>query len=223
MEPEISCIRLPLPLNVSKVNVYLVKASGSYYLIDTGMTNARRQLEAELERLGCQPGNLKLVLLTHGDFDHIGNAVYLRQRFDTKIAMHARDVGMLEHGDMLWERKIDNRVLKGLMQLIMPFKAGNRGTPDIYLEDGASLSEYGWDAKVLNTPGHSSGSICILTPLGELFCGDLFTNSTGKAMLNSMMYDHAAGKLSLERLKTFQIKTIYPGHGKPFGWEELNK
>src|SRR4030066_1702376 len=179
MEPEISCIRLPLPLNVSKVNVYLVKASGSYYLIDTGMTNARRQLEAELGRLGCLPGDLKLILLTHGDFDHTGNAVYLRQQYGSQIAMHKGDAGMLENGDRFWNRKIDNSVLKGVMSLLMPFKAQNRGQPEVLLEEASSLSAYGLDATVFKTPGHSSGSVCILPARGDLFCGALFTTSTG--------------------------------------------
>jgi glyoxylase-like metal-dependent hydrolase (beta-lactamase superfamily II) len=174
MPPKITPIQLPLLFKFAKVNCYLIKTESGFVLIDTGFTTNRRMLETELTHLGCQPGNLKLILLTHGDFDHIGNAVYLRQRLGAKIAMHKRDVGMLENGDMFWERKIDNRVMKGLFKLIMPFKTKNRGTPDILLEDGASLSGYGLDASVYNTPGHSSGSICILTKSGDLFCGDLF-------------------------------------------------
>jgi glyoxylase-like metal-dependent hydrolase (beta-lactamase superfamily II) len=218
---EITTIRLPLPLKMSTVNCYLIHADGSFFLIDTGMTNNRRQLEAELERLGCQPGNLELILLTHGDFDHTSNAVYLRQRYGAKIAMHKSDVGMLENGDMFWERKIDNRLLKGLFQLLIPFKAENRGRPDIYLDDGDSLMEYGLDAEILITPGHSSGSICILTTAGDLICGDLLTNSTGKPMLNSMMYDRSAGDMSFARLKSFPIQTVYPGHGNPFSWNSV--
>jgi hydroxyacylglutathione hydrolase len=218
---EIIPIRLPLPLNVSKVNCYLVKSDRDYYLIDTGTTNARRKLELELERLGCLPGELKLILLTHGDFDHTGNAVYLRQRFGAQIAMHMGDVGMLENGDMFWNRKFDNRIMKGIMKSALPFKEKNRGKPDIFLEDEASLAVHGLDAKVYNTPGHSSGSICILTAAGDLFPGDLLTNSTGKPMLNSMMYDKAEGNASLEKLKTLSIQTVYPGHGEPFAWEAL--
>lgn len=107
------------------------------------------------------------------------------------------------------------------MKTFMPFKKENQGTPDIFLEDGASLSAYGLEATVYNTPGHSTGSICILTATGELFCGDLFTSSTGKPMLNSMMYDKEQGNLSLERLKSLPIQTVYPGHGGLFGWNEL--
>jgi len=221
MSLQITTISLPLPLNISKVNSYLIKTDSEFFLIDTGMTNARRQLDAELEKRGCHPGDLKLILLTHGDFDHTGNAVYLRQRFGAQIAMHNGDKGMLESGDMFWNRKFDNRLLRGLMKTFMPFKVENQGKPDIFLEDGASLSADGLDATIYNTPGHSTGSICILTTTGDLFAGDLLTNSTGKAMLNSMMYDKEAGTAGLERLKSLPIQTVYPGHGQPFSWEAL--
>ena len=221
MSIQITTIPLPLPLKISIVNSYLVKNEAGFFLVDTGMTNARRQLEVELERQGCRPEELKLIVVTHGDFDHTGNAVYLRGKFGSQIAMHRGDVGMLENGDMFWNRKVDNRLLRGAMKTFMPFKKENQGTPDIFLEDGASLSAYGLEATVYNTPGHSTGSICILTATGELFCGDLFTSSTGKPMLNSMMYDKEQGNLSLERLKSLPIQTVYPGHGGLFGWNEL--
>jgi glyoxylase-like metal-dependent hydrolase (beta-lactamase superfamily II) len=221
MSLQIIPIHLPLPFNITTVNSFLLKTEAGFFLIDTGMTNARRQLGTELERAGCHPGELKLILLTHGDFDHIGNAVYLRQHFGTHIAIHRDDMGMLENGDMFWNRKFDNQILRGLMRITMPFKKENRGKADLLLEDGASLSAYGLEASVYNTPGHSSGSICILTTSSDLFCGDLFTNSTGKAMLNSMMYDKDAGKASLERLKDFPIHTVHPGHGPSFPWEAL--
>ncbi len=48
---------------------------------------------------------LKLIVLTHGDFDHTGNAVYLRQRLGAPIAIHAGDAGMPERGDMFWKGK----------------------------------------------------------------------------------------------------------------------
>jgi glyoxylase-like metal-dependent hydrolase (beta-lactamase superfamily II) len=218
---QITPIRLPLPFKLSHVYSHLVKTDRGFFLIDTGMTNARHQLEGALEHLCCQPGDLKLILLTHGDFDHTGNAAYLRRKFDTRIAMHEGDVGMLENGDMFWNRKIKNSLLKIVLPLFIHFGKKEQCTPDLLLPDGTSLAEYGLDAQALNTPGHSTGSICILTNSGDLFCGDLLTNSTGKPMLNPMMYDTAAGYASYDRLKTFSIKMVYPGHGRPFPWEAL--
>ena len=96
MPQEIKTIRLPLPFHIGSVNCYLIKTDTGYILIDTGSSNQRASLEKELDRLGCQPGNLKLIVITHGDFDHTGNAAYLRTKFTTKIAMHDDDAGMEE-------------------------------------------------------------------------------------------------------------------------------
>jgi len=136
--------------------------------------------------------------------------------------MHQRDAGMLENGDMFWNRKVKSTLLKILMPLFIRFGENERYIPDVILSDGDSLVEYGFDAQVLNTPGHSSGSICILTASGDLFCGDLLTSSKGKPMLNPMMYDNAAGISSFGRLKTLPIQTVYPGHGEPFPWAALS-
>jgi len=221
MSIQITPIRLPLPLKMTYVNCYLVRAETGFFLIDTGMTNARRQLEAELLRLGCQPGNLKLILLTHGDFDHTGNAAYLRRTFASKIAMHEADAGMLENGDMFWNRKVQNALLKKLFPLLIRFGKDEQCTPDMFMNDGEALNDHGLEAQALNTPGHSSGSVCILTSDGELFCGDLFTSSGEKPRLNPMMYDQAAGNQSFERLKALTIRNVYPGHGQPFAWSAL--
>ena len=69
MTAEIKIITTPLMLNVS-VNCYLIRADDGYILIDTGRATARRAIEKGLERAGCRPGNLKLIILTDDDFDH---------------------------------------------------------------------------------------------------------------------------------------------------------
>ena len=81
--------------------------------------------------------------------------------------------------------------------------------------DGDDLSEYGFDARVLSIPGHSKGSIGVLTAAGDLFCGDLLENAKEPAT-NSIMDDPAACGASLETLQHFEINTVYPGHGRPF-------
>lgn len=221
MTQQIIPLRLPLLLKLSHVYSYLIRTDDGFFLIDTGMTNARHQIESALEHFCTQPGDLKLILLTHGDFDHTGNARYLRDKFRSRIAMHQGDAGMLENGDMFWNRKVSNNLLKKLMPIFIHFGEREECTPDVLLTDGESLIDFGLDARVLNTPGHSSGSLCILTDSGDLFCGDLFINSSKKPMLNSMMYDKPAGIASYERLKALPIKMVYPGHGSPFQWKEL--
>jgi len=218
MPQEIKTTSLPLPYKLGSVNCYLVETDTGCILIDTGGSNKRAELEKELESAGCKPGNLKLIVLTHGDFDHAGNAAYLRKKFGTKIAMHDDDSGMVERGDMFWNRKKTNILIRIMVPIFFGFGKSERFKPDLTIEDGYNLSEYGFDAQVLHIPGHSKGSIGILTASGDLFCGDLLEN-TDKPVLNSIMDDLAAANASVEKLKSLEINTVYPGHGKPFPME----
>lgn len=215
-------INLPLPYKLGTVNCYLVKTDAGYILIDTGSSNARADLEAELAHAGCQPGNLKLIVITHGDFDHIGNAAFLREKFGARIAMHGDDAGMAERGDMFWNRKGGNRLIKMIAPLLFGFSKAYRFKPDLAVADGSDLSEYEFDARIVSIPGHSKGSIGILTVDGNLFCGDLFENMV-KPTLNSIMDDVATANASIEKLERFNVKTVYPGHGNAFPMEAFRE
>ena len=189
--PEIRTITVALPYRLGRVNCYLVKADEGYVLIDTGVSNQRAALEQELIDGGCQPGNLKLVVLTHGDFDHTGNAAYLRQKFSAPLALPPDDFGMIERGDMFASRGSGNPILKMMAPVLFKFGKSNRVTPDLKLTEEFDLSIYGFAARVISLPGHSRGSIGILTSEGDVFVGDLLEN-TKQPVLNSIMDDHVA-------------------------------
>jgi len=215
VKQQIRAITLTLPFRMGSVNCYIVKTDGGFVLIDTGASNRRSKLEEELENAGCKPGDLKLIILTHGDFDHTGNAAYLRRKFGARIAMHRDDAGMLERGDIFWNRKSGNFLIRAVASFLFRFGKSQRCSPDLYLEDGDDLSDYGFDARVLYIPGHSKGSIAILTADGALFCGDLLEYK-GRPVLNNIIDDRAAAQASFERLRGLKVNTVYPGHGQTF-------
>ncbi|HLY28913.1 MAG TPA: MBL fold metallo-hydrolase [Aggregatilineales bacterium] len=197
------------------VNCYLLETGLGYVLIDSGWSAARSDLDTELLNAGCKPGMLSLIIQTHGDLDHAGNAAYLRNKHAAKIAIHEADAGMVERGDMSWNRKANP-----LVRILFSLPPGrlskeDRFSPDILLANETDLAGYGLDARVVYLPGHSKGSIGILTTKGDLFCGDLLTN-TGKPALNSIMDDKGAGAASLEKVRSLGVRTIHPGHGKSF-------
>ena len=76
------------------------------------------------------------------------------------------------------------------------------------------------NATVIHIPGHTKGSIGILTDDGILFAGDLFTN---RAKPDTATYIENSDDLknSLSRLKTMNITTVYPGHGNPFPMDKI--
>jgi hydroxyacylglutathione hydrolase len=207
----------------SGVNCYLVKTKEGFILIDTGYAKDRDIIDAALAKAGCD--SLNLIILTHGDFDHVGNCAYLRKKFGCKVAMHADDVGMVEKGDMFWNREMGRamRTIGKLFTLIKRIRLDDEDmfSPDIFLKDRQYLAEFGFDATVHHLPGHSKGSIGLLTTDGDLFCGDIFTNVSmpKESELLSNRNDYTK---SLERIQSFDIQTVYPGHGLPFNENALS-
>jgi hydroxyacylglutathione hydrolase len=209
-------------------NCFLVRTEGGFVLIDTGVAYKRDALVKQLERAGCEAGGLKLIVLTHGDSDHADNAAFLRKKYGAPIAMHRDDSGMVERGDMSYNRKAKPDRINGMGRVItlvgrmVPLVKPSTFdcfSPDVFLEDGQSLSEYGFDAKVLRLPGHSKGSVGVLTAGGDLFCGDFIYNFFGPSQV--WVDDLAAANAGVERLESVNVRTVYPGHGKPFLWEKF--
>ena len=200
------------------VNCYLIQVNESFYLIDTGYAKQSNEVEKAIKKIGCKPGQLKLILLTHGDADHIGNAAGLKAIYGAQIAMHRADAKMAENGDESESRKDRPDQLSPLFRVIKRLGILSKQSkfigfkPDIYLEDGQSLMDYGFDATVLSLPGHTKGSISITTKEGDLFCGDLMYNLPGFGYID----DLTQHKISIERLKKLEPRLIYPGHGKAF-------
>lgn len=220
MPYRIRTISLSLPYRLGSVNCYLVEADAGFVLIDTGGSNKRAELVRELDSAGCRPGNLNLIVLTHGDFDHSGNCAFLQEKFGTSAAMHIDDSGMVERGDMFYNRQSVNPLFRRIAPILFRYRKSDRFKPDVLIEEGDDLSEYGLDARVLHLPGHSKGSIGILTAGGDLFCGDLLDN-TASPRLGSIMDDRTAAKASVEKLIGLEVHTVYPGHGRPFAWEQF--
>lgn len=211
----IEAIRLKLPYTLGYANSYLINTGAGFTLIDTGAANRRIFLENRLRAAGCQPGNLKLIILTHGDFDHSGNAAYLRQTFGAKTGMHRGDSGMVEQRNIFFNRHRGNRFSRVIAAALFGFRRADVFSPDIYLEEGDDLLAYGLDARVIYIPGHSKGSIAVLTASGALFCGDLVVNG-GKPFINSLIDDREEAAASVRKMRGLAGVTVYPGHGSPF-------
>jgi hydroxyacylglutathione hydrolase len=204
-------------INLTGVNCYLLMTAIGCVLIDTGFSNKRALLEKRLKNLGCLPGDLKLIILTHGDMDHVGNAAYLREKYGAKIAIHADDAGMVERGDAGWNRKAKSdrvspifRIMMAMFALFPKSVKSAVFKPDFYIDESFDLSAYGLDAKIVYLPGHSKGSIGVLTAAGNLFCGDFVYNMAGFGLINDLV----AHRSSLEKVRKLDIKMVYPGHGK---------
>jgi len=213
-------------INLDFVNAYLIGIPEGYILIDSGLAFQWEKLEGELASAGCVPGNLKLVIITHGDMDHIGNCAKLREKYHAQIAMHQADSFMAETGAPVKRkiRKFSTRIRFMLMRLARKISGKKFGfekfKPDILLKEGQSLAEYGFDAKIIHIPGHTKGSIAVLNVDGDLFAGDTL-NNTVKPETAIIIENQGELDDSIARLKKMNIMTVYPGHGKPFPMTSL--
>jgi hydroxyacylglutathione hydrolase len=228
-------------IDLGGVNAYLGKENENFVLFDTGghlfmdkeFDNRRAALEKELDRHGCCAENVKLIVLTHGDNDHAANAVYFRNKYNAKIAMHKGDVDLAENPtfekimDSHYRSMVLNLVsflIKGLLRKVCDKIIAEYESiePDLLIDEGFDLSAYGFDAKIIHIPGHTNGSIGVVTKQGNLICGDTLAN-TKKPEIAPNARDFKQLAESIKKIKSLDIKTIYPGHGEPFRADLISK
>lgn len=190
-------------------NCYIVtdKTTGYCAVIDPGGFSDK--LDNELANIGYD--NLKYIILTHAHFDHISGANELLEKtnHNAEIAMGELDLPVLS----------DSRL--NLSEYFLEVPIGNIKC-NILLHDGDILTMGDTVFKIIHTPGHTQGSICIMCG-NSIFTGDtLFHRSHGRT-------DFPTGSDSEMReslIKLAGIKgdyKIYPGHNEPTTLEEERK
>jgi hydroxyacylglutathione hydrolase len=181
-------------------HVYLIKGDTKNVLIDTGIAGKFPVLKRRLTELGLHINDVKLIILTHEHYDHIGATAFFHGT--AVVAAHRLAANKLELQDeFVTFSKYRNQPSK-------PFWV------DVWLEDGSIIDLGNYELQVIHTPGHTSGCICLYEPrAGLLFTGDtVFAGGTlSEIAVGGNVSDYVN---SVRRLSNLKSKQIYPGHGK---------
>jgi glyoxylase-like metal-dependent hydrolase (beta-lactamase superfamily II) len=206
------------------VAAYLIVAPDGITLVDAGLPGLYRDLRAELAGIDRSLDDIRGVVLTHGDSDHVGFAERLRRENGVPVFVHAADADRARGGDKP----------KAVMG---PFRAGPllgfavyglrngmrpRWLTEVHeIADGAVLDLPG-TPRIVAMPGHSLGSVAVHSPLVRaVFVGDALTTRhvlTGRTGPGPAPFtdDPAQALASLDRLAAIDADWVLPGHGSPF-------
>jgi hydroxyacylglutathione hydrolase len=213
-------------LTLSKSNAFLLMGDKPI-LIDSGSPGDLSMLERKLQNYGVRLDEIELLILTHAHFDHAGNAAAIRKCSGCKIVAHKLEQPFVECGK---NAAIVPVHLVG--QLMNPFMniPFTEIKVDIVLEDTLDLKPFGVDAQVLFTPGHTPGSISVVTGQGDAVVGDLVGGGLLLGMFQSEKprYHYWASSMdevrkSLKALFSQTITQIHVGHGGPLDGTQAYK
>jgi hydroxyacylglutathione hydrolase len=215
-------------LDLGIANAYVIYGRKPI-LFDSGTASESSKLVKDLDRLAIKPGDLALIVLSHGHADHAGGAGTVRERWHAPIAVGAADVEMLHNGRnrTLHPMSFTARLLRPFVDVT--FKPYN---PDIEVTAPLDLAPYGIAGRVIPAPGHTPGSQVLLLADGDAFMGDLLLGGyLGGAMFSGSPGTHyfhddrAAAEAQICVAIRAGAKRLYLGHGGPVtadaAWKEF--
>jgi len=231
--PDVYSITLPLPgKRPGPVNVYLFEGE-KVTLIDTGMAQTAGVLKKALGEHGLRFSDIDRIIVTHGHPDHYGAAKKIVKAGRAKVAAPAEDVFLIEKGmDVSRKRYKIFLKLMGVPQsirillrvlFVMFRRMADNCKVDIILRDGDEIELGKYNARIIETPGHSRGSICVFLEKEKiLFCGDtIIEHITPNAFIMLDENERLPVRLSqdefyesLTKIKKLSPSMIYSAHGK---------
>lgn len=191
-------------------------------LIDTGIPGSHAAIGAHLERLGLSWKDLRRIILTHQDIDHIGGASAIVEASGAEVLAHPDDIPYIQGERMLI--KWNPARLEAMLQAAPPeqhervrrlFGAPPRVRVDRALADGERLP-YRGGITVIHTPGHTPGHIGLYLSADRLLVsGDALRAENGLLQGPSpqMTPDLPLATASLRKLLSYPIERVLCYHG----------
>jgi glyoxylase-like metal-dependent hydrolase (beta-lactamase superfamily II) len=205
------------------VNSYLVEEGGRVTIVDAALPGYWGLLLKELAAMGRSLDDVRAVVLTHGDTDHIGFAERLRRERGIPVYVHEADAararGEVKKPNSGWG-PIKLGPLVGF--LVYTARHGGLRIPPLSevetFGDGATLDVPG-SPRVIHLPGHTPGSVALQVPaVDAVFMGDAMTTQnvlTGETgpRPGPFTLDPAQAAASLAKLDGIAATWVLSGHG----------
>lgn len=154
-------------------NVFLLTNGEKNVLIDTSPATRWRKLRNRLKENGID--HLEYLILTHSHYDHAGNASGIKNKYNSSIIIQREEANNLKTG-IICIPGGTNQLTRFIVKNLAPwFTKGLKCTPcnpDILFDTHLDLRDFGFNAMVIHTPGHSPGSACIIVDDELALAGD---------------------------------------------------
>lgn len=209
-----------------RCNSYLICTKNQTLLVDTGKSSAYKKLISNIDMVGLSKISEPILILTHTHFDHCQNAWALSNHHNFKIISSELEVGFAKNGfsDLPRGTNLLSNFIVTLGEKYLAFKFGFRPfNPDFLVKSDETFSFDGLNIYLLNTPGHSVGSISVVVDDEIVLVGDamfgIFPNSVFPPFAdNEKELIQSWGKLLQTNCRLF-----LPAHGRPVSLELLQK
>lgn len=210
-----------IPAGMSQA--FAVETDKGLFLIDAGSPGEEKNILKKLSAFSNKP--LNFIIITHAHFDHYGSAKAIRSLTGAKIAIDKKDSSAMANGSTPIPLTKGIGTLGKLFLPVAEFILKPQPTvADIILFDNERLDSLGLAATVIETPGHTIGSISILCDDGMAFTGDLLVSAPWFKLQCYYANDWGMLAKSLARIKTLKPSRIFSGHAaRPFSLAQLLK
>lgn len=217
------------------INNWVYSIPEGFVLVDTGYEKDFAHLKKQLSSQNIDVRDIRYVFLTHAHDDHAGflNEI-LEQATDTKVIMSRKAIETLYRGQNSFIGGCTSYLALFFCHLMKLFAKGAHRFPPLKPEfnkncifisaENRNEAEAKLCGTIIDTPGHTADSISLLLNDGTLFCGDAAMN--GLPSLHKITIwaeDKEAFFQSWQTIISLKPSCIYPGHGKPFNYSELER